>query len=104
MKKIKPSTRLKLLVAAALFLAGLMGAAYWFQHETISIGRYTVVYYKNQCDVNPDSLSANLESLKTIPCLIRINWLERIASDMFQEYSYLPDRGVEQTRKIHKKQ
>ena len=92
-----------MVLAVALFAVGLMIAMHWFQHETVQIGRYTVVYFKNRCDIDPEGLPANLESLKTLPCLIRINWLERLAPDMFQEYSYLPDRGVEKTRKIHKK-
>jgi hypothetical protein len=92
-----------MVLAVALFAVGLMVAMYWFQHETVQIGGYTVVYFKNRCDIDPEALPANLESLKTLPCLIRINWLERLAPDMFQEYSYLPGRGVEKTRKIHKK-
>lgn len=87
----------------AFFLVAFMVAAYWFQHKTVNVGDYTVVYYKNRCDVDSESLSANLESLKTIPCLIRINWQESIASDMLQEYCYLPGKGVEKSRLIHKK-
>ena len=92
-----------MVLAAVLFTVGLMVATYWFQHETVNVGGYTVVYFKNRCDIDPEGLPADLEYLKTLPCLIRINWLERLAPDVFQEYSYLPGRGVEKTRKIHKK-
>ncbi|HOX14804.1 MAG TPA: hypothetical protein PLP18_01630 [Smithellaceae bacterium] len=44
----------------------------------------------------------NFESLKVLPYLIRINWGERVASEMGQEYCYLPDWGVEKSRVIHK--
>ncbi|MFO7569041.1 MAG: hypothetical protein R6W75_04515 [Smithellaceae bacterium] len=104
MKKNKTKKIRALILAGAVFLVALLIVAYWFQHKTVVIGQYTVVYYKNQCNIDPDLLPENLEYLKTLPCLIRINWLERIASDMFQEYSYLPGRGVEKTRKIRKKQ
>lgn len=89
-------------LAAVIFFLAVGLVAYWFQHQTIQVGRYTVVYYKNQCDMNTDLLPANLEYLKTLPCLIRINWQESLAPDLFQEYSYLPGRGIEETRKIHK--
>ncbi len=86
-------------------LAGvvLIAVGFWFQHKTVVIGGYTVVYYKNRCSVDPEALSGGLESLKAIPCLIRINWQESISSDMLQEYCYLPGKGVEKSRLIHKK-
>ncbi len=92
-----------IVLAAAVFFVALLVVAYWFQHKTVQIGDYTVVYFKNRCDVDADSLPANLEYLKSLPCLIRINWQESLAPDLYQEYSYLPGRGVEKTRKIHKK-
>ena len=75
---------------------------YYFQHMTVDVGGYTVVYYKNRCTMDVRTLPADLESLKALPCLIRINWRERIASDLEQEYCYLPGRGTEKSRLIHK--
>ncbi|MEE9912116.1 MAG: hypothetical protein K4571_10370 [Deltaproteobacteria bacterium] len=102
MKEKKPS-KIGMIALATFVGLAFVVVAYWFQHKTVDIGGYTVVYYKNRCGVDPEGLSANLESLKTIPCLIRINWQEPIASDMLQEYCYLPGKGVEKTRLIHKK-
>lgn len=92
-----------MIVICVLAAAALVAVVYWFQHKTVVIGSYTVLYYKNRCHVDPDTISASLESLQTIPCLIRINWQERISSDMYQEYCYRPERGVEKTRLIHRK-
>ena len=89
-------------IAGGALLIGVFAATlYWFQYSTVDVGGYTVVYYKNRCAINTQNLVADLESLKSLPCLIRINWRERIASDLEQEYCYLPDRGVEKSRVIH---
>lgn len=85
-------------------VAGLMAVFYVFEHETVEVGRYSVVYYKNMCDVEVDDFPQDLESLKSLPGLIRITWQEQIASDMFQEYCYLPGKGVEKSRLVRKKQ
>ena len=77
---------------------------YFFDHETTQTGRYTVRYYKNRCDNQPKSLPQDLESLKNFPCLIRITWQEQIASNMFQEYCYLPGKEVQKSSIYHKKQ
>jgi len=92
-----------IIFTAAIVLAAII-VFYIFQHKTVNVGDYTVVYFKNRCDIDAQSLPTDLESLKSLPCLIRINWQERMASDLYQEYSYLPGRGVEKTRIIHKKQ
>lgn len=102
MKNDKTSKK-GLIVLSALALAVLILVGFWFQHKTVVIGEYTVVYYKNRCSVDPENLSGSLESIKAIPCLIKINWQEPISSDMFQEYSYRPGKDVEKTRLIHKK-
>lgn len=91
-----------IIVAGALCLAVLVSVFYFFQHESLIVGKYTVVYYKNQCDIDSEELPMDFDSLTALPCLIRINWRERIASDMEQEYCYLPGRGTEKTRRIHK--
>lgn len=96
MKKIT----IGLLIAA---IVGIILVFYIFRHETVSVGQYTVVYYKNKCDLAPEALPRDLESLKRLPGLIRITWQERIASDLLQEYCYLPGKGVEEGRKIHAK-
>jgi len=89
-------------VAAVLFVVMGVVAAYWFQQQTVVAGSYTVVYYKNRCNIDSQALPADLESLKALPCLIRINWAERIDASLEQEYCYRPDRGVEKTRMIQK--
>lgn len=90
-----------LLIAA---VAGIVLVFYIFQQETVSVGRYSVLYYKNMRDLDPESFPQDLESLKSLPGLIRITWQEQIAPDMFQEYCYLPGKGVEKSRLIRKKQ
>lgn len=99
----KDKSKTAIIVICVLVVAVLVAVVYWFQHQTVVIGSYTVVYYKNRCHVDPDTISASLESLQTIPCLIRINWQEQMSSDMLQEYCYRPGRGVEKTRLIHRK-
>jgi hypothetical protein len=74
-----------------------------FEQKTVSAGRYTVLYYKHKCNVDPQSFPQDLESLKNLPGLIRITWQEQIASNMFQEYCYLPGKGVEPTRVLRTK-
>jgi hypothetical protein len=101
----KPGKNKKVWIAvAALCLPVLAFVGYYFQHKSVDVGGYTVVYFKNQCDIDAQALPSDLESLKALPCLIRINWRERVSSDMEQEYSYIPGRDVEKTRLIHKKQ
>lgn len=99
----KSKSKAGMIVICALALAALVAVVYWFQHKTVVIGPYTVVYYKNRCQVDPENISGGLESLQTIPCLIRINWREPISSDILQEYCYRPEKGVEKTRLIHRK-
>jgi len=94
--------KILLIVTAALCLAAAVLVCYFFHQESVDVGGYTVVYYNNLCDVDSETLPTDFESLKNLPCLIRITWTERIASDMEQEYCYLPDRGIEKTRLIHK--
>jgi hypothetical protein len=97
MKKIVTISLLAVTVLAAILIF------YLFEQESVDTGKYTVVYYKNRCDLNPRSLPADLESLKRVPCLIRITWQEKVAAGMYQEYCYLPGKEVEKTRSIHKK-
>lgn len=101
----KPGKNKKIWIAAAALLILILAfVGYYFQHKSVDVGIYTVVYFKNQCDIDAQALPSDLESLKSLPCLIRINWRERVSSDMEQEYSYIPGRDVEKTRLIHKKQ
>jgi hypothetical protein len=96
MKKIT----IGLSIAAVL---GLIIVFFVFEQKTVSVGRYTVLYYKNMGDVDPKSFPQDLDSLKNLPGLIRITWQEQIASDMFQEYCYLPGKGVEKARIVRTK-
>jgi hypothetical protein len=96
MKKIA----IGLVIAAILELIIIF---YVFWQDTVSVGKYQVVYYKNMCDITPESFPQDLESLKSLSCLIRITWQEQIASDMYQEYCYLSGREVEKTRIIRRK-
>lgn len=89
------------IVAAAIL--GLIIIFYVFRQETVSVGRYNVVYYKSMCDIAPESFPQDLESLKSLSGLIRITWQEQIASDMFQEYCYLPGREIEKARIVRTK-
>lgn len=86
----------------AIAVITLVIGLYFFQQKTMEIGSYTVVYYKNKCNLDPAYFPRDLESLKSLPCLIRITWREQLASDMFQEYCYLPGKEVQKTRMIHK--
>jgi hypothetical protein len=101
MKSIVTNKIVMVLTVALFVLLGL-SVAYWCQHQTVQVGRYTVVYYKNRCKIDPQVLPADLESLKSLPCLIRINWSEKKAPHLEQEYCYRLDRGVEKTRRIQK--
>jgi hypothetical protein len=94
MKKIT----IGILISAAIL--GLVIVLYVFQQETVSVGRYSVLYYKNMNNIDPESFPQDLESLKKLPGLIRITWRESMGGDVYQEYCYLPGRGVEQTRII----
>jgi hypothetical protein len=96
MKKIT----IGLSIAAVL---GLILVFYVFKQETVSVGRYSVLYYKNRSDIDLALFPQDLESLKKLPGLIRITWLEQIGSDIYQEYCYLPGKGVEPTRLINKR-
>jgi hypothetical protein len=89
---------LVIVIAVIALVIGL----YFFQQDTVEIGIYTVVYHKNQCDIDPAHFPRDMESLKSLPCLVRITWQQQISSDMFQEYCYLPGKEVEKTRTIHK--
>ncbi|MEN6622269.1 MAG: hypothetical protein ABFD50_12035 [Smithella sp.] len=94
--------KITLALIIATFL-GLLIVFYVFRQETVSTGRYHVTYYKNRGDIDPKSIPQDLESLKHVPGLVRITWQEQIGSEMFQEYCYLPGKGVEKGRLIHKK-
>lgn len=85
----------------AILVIGLV--FYIFEQETVPVGKYTVLYYKNRSDLDSESFPQDLESLKSLPGLIRITWQEQIAHDMFQEYCYLPGKKVEKTRLIRTK-
>ena len=99
----KDKSKAGMIVICALTLAALAAVVYWFQHKTVVIGPYTVVYYKNRCSVDPENISASLESLQTIPCLIRINWQEPMSADILQEYCYRPVKDSELSRLILRK-
>lgn len=89
-------------IAVAAIL-GLLIVFYVFRQETVSVGKYQVLCYKNRGDVDPRSLPQDMNSLKQIPGLIRITWQEQIEPNMFQEYCYLPGRGTEKSRVIRTK-
>jgi hypothetical protein len=89
------------LVIAAIL--GLMIVFYVFEQGIVAVGRYQVLYYKNRCAIAPESFPQDLNSLQHLPGLIRITWREQIASNMFQEYCYLPGRGIEKARIIRTK-
>jgi hypothetical protein len=74
-----------------------------FRHETAYVGKYTVVYQINQCNIPPEALPQDLYSLMNLPCVIRITWQDEIADRMFQEYCYLPGRGIEKGSIYQKK-
>ncbi len=85
-------------LSIAAIIMGLFIVFYVFEQETVSVGRYSVLYYKNQNNTDPASFPQDLESLKNLHGLIRITWRESIGSNIYQEYCYLPGKGVEQTR------
>jgi len=92
------------IILMIIFIVVAVAIVYYiFEHETVNVGRYSVVFYKNKCNNMPESLPQDLESLKNLPCLIRITWQEQIASDLFQEYCFLPGKGVEKSGIYHKK-
>lgn len=94
-------------VAIGLVTAAVLGLLiivfYVFQQKTVSVGKYQVLYYKNRCDIAPGSFPQDLESLESLSGLIRITWQEQIGSNMFQEYCYLPGKGIEKARIIRTK-
>lgn len=93
----------KIIIVILLLAAVALGIVFYvFKQETVEAGKYTVLYYKNMNDLDPQSFPADLESLKGLPGLIRITWREQIAPNMFQEYCYLPGKEVEKTRIINK--
>ena len=93
MKKV--AIGLVIIAILALFLV-----FYIFKQETVSVGKYSVLYHVNMCDLDPESFPRDLESLKNLPGLIRITWQEQISSNMFQGYCYLPGKEVEKTNII----
>lgn len=95
----------KILAICLIFLTAIafILVFYVFKQKTVEVGRFTVIYYKNQCEFNPQLYPADLESLKRLPCLVRITWEQKIGPDIYQGYCYLPDRGVEKTRIIRRK-
>ena len=76
---------------------------YIFRQETVSIGKYKVLYYENQCDIPPELFTQDLQYLMNLPCVIRITWEDEIADNMFQMYCYLPGKGIEKSGLHHKK-
>lgn len=86
---------------AAILLAVVI-VFYTFRQETAYIGKYTVLYYKNQCDLAPESFPQDLPSLMNIPGLIRITWEDEMSDKMFQMYCYLPGKGIEKSGLHHK--
>ena len=90
------------LLLAAIVIAVLV-VFYIFRQETAYIGKYTVVYYENQCDIPPESFPQDLYSLMNLPGLIRITWEDEIGDNMFQMYCYLPGKGFEKSGLHHKK-
>jgi hypothetical protein len=90
------------LLITAIALAVVI-VLYIFRQETAYIGKYTVLYYKNQCDLPPKTFPQDLLSLMNLPCVIRITWQEEIAAKTFQEYCYLPGKGIEKSRILQKK-
>jgi hypothetical protein len=96
----------KIITVLTLLVVALAIAVvfYIFKHDTAYVGKYTILYYKNQCDhLTPELLPPDLQSLMNIPCVIRITWQEQIADKMFQEYCYLPGKGIEKGRVYQKK-
>jgi hypothetical protein len=87
---------------AAIVLAAII-VFFIFRQETVSVGKYNVLYYTNQCDIPPESFPQDLPSLMNLPGLIRITWEDEIGDNMFQMYCYLPGKGVEQSGLHHKK-
>ena len=75
---------------------------YIYRQETAYIGKYTVVYYKNQCNLAPEYFPHDLPSLMNIPGLIRITWEDEMSDKMFQMYCYLPGKGIEKSGLHHK--
>ncbi|HOW56717.1 MAG TPA: hypothetical protein PKZ12_01845 [Smithellaceae bacterium] len=97
--------KLLMILTIVLALLALIITVHYFRHETIVVGKYTVVYYPNQCkEITKETFPHDFESLKDLPCLIRITWQERVAPEMFEEYCYLPGREIEKSRVLHKKE
>ncbi len=48
-------------------------------------------------------IAQDLPSLMNLHCVIRITWQEEIATRTFQEYCYLPGRGIEKGSIYQKK-
>ena len=86
---------------AAIILAVVI-VSHIFRQETAYIGKYTILYYKNQCDVPTESFPQDLPSLMNLPGLIRITWEDELGDNMFQMYCYLPGKGVEKSGLHHK--
>ena len=87
---------------AAIVLAVVV-VSYIFSQETANIGKYSVLYYKNQCDIPPESFPQDLPSLMNLPGLIRITWEDEIGDKMFQMYCYLPGKGIAKSGLHHTK-
>ncbi|PKN76937.1 MAG: hypothetical protein CVU52_02655 [Deltaproteobacteria bacterium HGW-Deltaproteobacteria-10] len=98
MEKYMKKIAIGLLIAVGIL--GLIITLYVFEQDTVSVGRYSVLYYKNMNDSDPASFPQDLESLKKLPGLIHITWRESIGPNVYQEYCYLPEKGVEPTRII----
>ena len=87
---------------AAIVLAVII-VFFIFRQETVTVGKYNVLYFSNQCDIPAESFPQDLPSLMNLPGLIRITWEDEIGDKLFQKYCYLPGKGIEKSGLHHKK-
>ncbi len=87
---------------AAIALA-IVIVSHIFSQKTAYIGKYTVLYYENQCNLPPESFPQDLPSLMNLPGLIRITWEDEIGDKLLQKYCYLPGKGIEKSGLHHTK-
>ncbi len=87
---------------AAMVLA-IVIVFFIFRQETVTVGKYNVLYFTSQCDIPPESFPQDLPSLMNLPGLIRITWEDEISDKLFQKYCYLPGKRIEKSGLHHKK-
>ena len=87
---------------AAIVLAVII-VFFIFRQETVTVGKYNVLYFSNQCDIPPESFPRDLPSLMNLPGLIRITWEDEIGEKLLQKYCYLPGKGIEKSGLHHTK-